>query len=297
MNDLNNLICREIKIDVTNICNLSCPLCPDTGRRTAKQQDPELMSFNKFKKFVDGIKVFPEQISFGSKHEPLINKSIFQMIDYINTKQKCLQTTILTNLNLLNSVSDLINSKVKNILIGLDGIDQESYSKYRVGGNFDVVINNIKLIQKYKKNNNLEYPKISIIFVVFRHNEHLIEQAKSFFNQLDVDITFRRTDIYNGFEDWLPINFDNADVKEKSKLCCDEPFKTVNINVFGDVYPCCAEEIIKFPIGNIFNESFEKIWNGKKMIDIRNFLLNKVQKKDIACLLCPIYKNNGYTDV
>ena len=141
MNDLNNLICREIKIDVTNICNLSCPLCPDTGRRTAKQQDQELMSFDKFKKFVDGIKVFPEQISFGSKHEPLINKSIFQMIDYINTKQKCLQTTILTNLNLLNSVSDLINSKVKNILIGLDGIDQESYSKYRVGGNFDVVIN------------------------------------------------------------------------------------------------------------------------------------------------------------
>lgn len=297
MNDLDNSICQEIKIDISNTCNLSCPLCPDTGRRAGKQQALKLMSFTDFKKFVDGIKIFPEQISFGSKHEPLINKSIFQMIDYINTKQKGLQTTILTNLNLLSSVSDLINSKVQNILVGLDGIDQESYSKYRVGGNFDVVINNIKLIQKYKNNNNLEYPKISIIFVVFRHNEHLIEQAKSFFYQLGVDITFRRTDFYNGFEDWLPIKFNNIDLKETSNIRCDEPFKMVNVNVFGDVYPCCAEEVMKFPIGNIFDEPFEKIWNGQKMIDIRNFLLNKLQNKSIACLLCPIYKNNGYTDV
>ena len=96
------------------------------------------MSFEEFKKFVDAIKVFPEQITFGSKHEPLINKSIFQMIKYLNGKREGLQTTILTNLNLLGSVSDLLESKVKSVLIGADGIDQETYEKYRIGGNFDV---------------------------------------------------------------------------------------------------------------------------------------------------------------
>jgi len=298
MNDLNNLICREIKIDVTNVCNLSCPLCPDTARRTGRQQAPRLMSFEEFKKFVDAIKVFPEQITFGSKHEPLINKSIFQMIKYLNGKREGLQTTILTNLNLLGSVSDLLESKVKSVLIGADGIDQETYEKYRIGGNFDVVIDNIKLIQHYKKKINSEYPKLSVVFVVFRHNENLMREAEAFFNELGVEVFFRRTDFYKGFEDWMPLNFRCADTKINREICCGEPFESLNINVFGEVYPCCAEEIVKFPVGNIFEQPLDEVWNGVKMRNIRDFLLNKtVQNSGVACLFCPVYKNNGCTDV
>lgn len=298
MNDFNNLICREIKIDVTNVCNLSCPLCPDTDRRTGREHAPKIMSFSEFKKFADSIKIFPEHITFGSKHEPLINKSIWKMIKYINDKNADLQTSILTNLNLLGSVSEMVESKVRNVLIGLDGIDQESYEKYRTGGNFDVVIDNIKLIQHYKKKINSEYPKLSVIFVVFRHNEHLTDLAKEFFKKFEVDVCFRRTDFYKGFEDWMPVNFQCLHEKTACGHCCNEPFESANINVFGDVYPCCAEEIIKFPVGNVFQQPFDEIWNGEKINNIRNFLLNKTAgNSGAACLFCPVYKRNGCTDV
>ena len=48
------------------------------------------------------------------------------------------------------------------------------------------------------------------------------------------------------------------------------------LDVYHDcsVYTCCADFINFYSIGNIYNESFENIWNGEKAIALREKMLN-----------------------
>ncbi len=293
--------CHFIKIDVTNTCNLSCPLCPNSYRRNKESIPVKNMSLKDFCDFINEMKTPPRSIGFGVNNEPLLNKDIFSMINFVNKKN--ITTTLFSNFTLSNNYSaeTIINSGIKYICIGLDGIDQQSYSKYRIGGNFDTVINSIKQIQEYKKLHNSEFPKIKIIFIVFKHNENLIEKAKKLFADMETPVFFRRTDLYAGFEDWFPVKFEQKNSNEdripvqhnKTDAICTEPFFSVTIDAFGNVYPCCGDGAFDFSVGNIFKESFDNIWNCEKMYNIRNVLQKKGNATNIPCINCPIYKQDN----
>lgn len=291
--------CEFIKIDITNSCNLSCPLCPNFYRRNKIKIPYKNISLQEFVNFINGFKVLPKGIGIGVNHEPLINDNVFDIIKFIDKKN--IITTLLTNFTLSNKfkTETIVNSGIKDIFIGLDGIDQESYSKYRIGGNFNVVIDSIKEIQKYKKQNNLEFPKIKIIFIVFRHNEDLLEEAKALFDNLGVSVFFRRTDFCDGFEDWFPVKFkqENCEIKNnKINAICADPFTSVTIDAFGNVYPCCGDCAYDYSVGNIFKNDFETIWKCDKICDIRNFLKNKNSNiNNVPCLNCPIYRQDNKT--
>lgn len=292
--------CQFIKLDVTNSCNLTCPLCPNSSRRNKQFIPSRDMSISEFTKFINEAKTI-KVIGFGVNNEPLLNKDIFKMIKISSDKN--ISTTLFSNFTLSNTyqIEEIVNSGIKYISIGLDGIDQQSYSKYRIGGNFDIVINSIKQIQKYKKLNNLEFPKITIIFIVCKHNEDLVNKAQKFFDNLNISVFFRRTDFYAGFENWFPTKFKQTNSNENKapfsdiniNSICLEPFVSATINSFGNVYPCCGDGAFDFSVGNIFNDSFENIWNSKKMKDIRIFLQKKGNISNVPCVNCPIYKNDN----
>lgn len=299
---MNKYSCKEIRLDISNICNLSCPLCPNTNRRNKKTEEKHLMSFENFKKLVDNIDSFVETISVGTKHEALLNDNIFLMTKYLHNKYPDTDINLLSNFNFNYNAEDIIKSGITNIIIGLDGIDQESYSKYRVGGNFNNVLQNIKQIQEYKNRYNLNIPTLTISFIVFSHNEHLIPKAKDLFSSLGINIFFRRTDYHDGYESWLPKNFHNEQTEEENKdinknIICQDPFNILDIDTFGNVLPCCAEEALNYFVGNIFEDKLSTIWNGIKLKQIRDFLISKQTENDnIPCKFCPVYKNNGYTN-
>ena len=64
---------------------------------------------------------------------------------------------------------------------GIDGIDQESLQKYRVGSNFKKVQENWRAF--IKAGGHAQWQ-----FIVFEHNEHLLEKAK----QMSIDEGFER---------------------------------------------------------------------------------------------------------
>ena len=45
----------------------------------------------------------------------------------------------------------IVDTKMHFIRLSIDGASQETYSRYRVNGNFDRVIENIKRLQAYKQ--------------------------------------------------------------------------------------------------------------------------------------------------
>ena len=57
-------------------------------------------------------------------------------------------------------------------------------------------------------------------------------------------------------------------------MFCTQPFNRIEIYENGDVYNCCPPFINNYSIGNIFEDSFDNIWNGEKIKKLRQKILN-----------------------
>ncbi|MCH8124955.1 hypothetical protein IIC38_03200 [candidate division KSB1 bacterium] len=64
----------------------------------------------------------------------------------------------------------------------MDGTNQETYEKYRVGGNFKLVFETLQRISQAKERLGSKTPHVELQFIVFKHNQgemdRLIEIAK-----------------------------------------------------------------------------------------------------------------------
>ncbi|HET9525863.1 MAG TPA: radical SAM protein, partial [Pyrinomonadaceae bacterium] len=152
-------------------CNLQCPACP-TGLRLGLRPtigiDEEL-----FKATIDQIGDYVFQLYMYNWGEPLLHKRTPEMIAY--AKNKDINVLLSTNLSIKltdDYIDRLVLSGLDRMLVSLDGVTQESYSKYRVRGDLALVRENLMRIQRAKQRLGRATPKVVWQFLVFRHNEH-----------------------------------------------------------------------------------------------------------------------------
>jgi radical SAM protein with 4Fe4S-binding SPASM domain len=265
----------SIAIEPTNRCNLKCPECP-TGNESLIRIKSE-SDINLYHKLIDETGKYLLSIIFYFQGEPFLNPDLFEMINYAS--QKGIYTITSTNGHFLNQKNSekIIKSGLDKLIISLDGISPEIYQIYRQGGNLNKVIEGIKTIVAAKKQLKSKTPKIVIQFLVFKSNQHQIEDAKIFAKVLGVDkIVFKTAQIYN-FKNGNPQIPDiskysrykkNEDgtysIKSKLKNRCWRMWSNPVITASGEIAVCCFDKNAEFGIGNISKASFQNIWKSKE---------------------------------
>ena len=121
-------------IEPTNHCNLKCPECP-SGLGTLTRP-LGLLTFEDFKKLVDEIKHTGFYVQLFFQGEPYINKNLSQMIEYAQMNK--VYISISTNGHFINAnnVDYILANAPDKLIFSVDGLDEESYQNYRVGGTF-----------------------------------------------------------------------------------------------------------------------------------------------------------------
>ena len=296
-------------IDPCNLCNLSCPFCPTGQKREVRTKGK--IKLDDFKAVLDKLGPYLIHIDLVNWGEPLLNENIFDMVKY--AKQYSMDIKIDTNLTCLNEAGaeKLVKSGLDKIVVSMDGLNEDTYSKYRVGGNFKTVMDNLKLLLKKRK--ELRSPKLYITwqFLVFRHNEHEINNAIKMGKKLGIDHV-GITKAFIGDKDWIPLNQEysnyNVDRIDKSELTsehfkvfdnafCNWPWEAIAINTNGSVSVCCSVEEEKDDFGNIFDQPFEELWNSEKYQDARAYIKNRKDEKRDAKNICIGCKHLGLINI
>ncbi len=268
-----------ITVDPVNICNLRCPLCATNHSKYKK----EMMSFPLFKNIIDKVPS-AKVVNLFNWGETFLNPDIFKMIAYAKSREYI--TTIHSNFS-LNKDDEFFQKIVKSgldvLVLSIDGASRESYSKYRVGGNFERVLENIGSVVRMKKHLNSKKPKIIWKFVVNQFNEHEIEKAEEMAKEYGISFVTDKMGLGDDLPDiqleesieerkryWLPENRDYLFPRYMGNYkpplfngVCVQLFTTMIINPDGKVFPCCwlANEDSVF--GDLKNDSFDSIWNNK----------------------------------
>ena len=84
----------------------------------------------------------------------------------------------------------------------------------------------------------------------------------------------------------------------KAVKVCPYPFYNLIINPDGDVTACCADWKRKLVFGNLNNQSFQEIWNGKILRDFWKEMLKGNKSCYEMCSKCilPMYDCNDNID-
>lgn len=238
-------------------------------------------------------------------------------MQYAYRKNVALQAQNGANLNRVNDdiLEALVKYKFCRFVCSVDGANQRTYSLYRVKGDYDRVIDNIRKINHYKMKYRCAFPAITWQFMAFGHNEHEISKARALAKELDMDFYVKLswndlyTETFSAGKDRELIKkesglgvADRREYEEKfgksylEKTCHQLWFKP-RINYDGKLLGCTINYWAN--LGNIFEEGLQECLNGEKMDYARKMVLGMTEEKEgIACSNCKIYqgmkKNNSW---
>lgn len=294
-------------IDPCNYCTLHCPFCP-TGQNRGTRTKGKL-GLADFKDVIDKLGPYLIHVDLVNWGEPFLNEDVFEMVRY--AKRHSADIKIDTNMNHFSeeAAEKLILSGLDKIVVSIDGLTPQTYGKYRRGGNFNSAMENLKLLLKKRKKLNSPKPYITWQFLVFRHNEHEVEEAIRTANKLGVD-HIGITKAFIGDKDWIPENpeysnygqikdrdmtFNHFKADEK-RFCC-WPWEAVAVNPNGSVSPCCSVEDESDDFGNFFDGPFEELWNGDKYRTARDFIRDKASAASADKHICVRCRHMGLINV
>lgn len=295
---------RTVFLDPINACNLRCPLCV-TGAQIASYKATR-MSYRCFQRIVDGMPHVKELLLFNWG-EPFLNPDIFDMVEYASAKG--IKTTIDTNFSIERDEEffrNIVECGLDTLRLSIDGTTQESYGKYRIRGDLDLVLSNLDTLLRVRRTLGAEAPFIVWKFIVHRHNEHELETARRMARERGIAFITSEMGLGDDLPDarfagsleerrreWLPRS---DEIKRgyyigeyKYPLIdrrCTYLFSLPVIAPDGKVFPCCYTSDERNVFGDLNESSFEEIWNNEKFVSARNLFLQSVARKDAAGVVC-----------
>jgi len=283
----------SISIEPTTSCNLRCPECPSGLRSFSRPTG--MMRHETFHKIIDELHEYLTYLILYFQGEPYLNPGFLDAVKYANCKKIYTATSTNAHYLTIDNAIATVESGLNRVIISLDGIDQESYEKYRVGGNLQKVISSIENIVEAKKKRKNTSPYIILQFLLFKHNILQIPEIKELAKKLGVDkLELKTAQVYdyeNGSdlipqEDKFSRYRHNGNsqyiIKNDHFNKCWKMWHSCVMTWDGNIVPCCFDKDARYTMGNIHEQSFTEIWNGEKYQDFRFRLLTNRKGIDIC---------------
>ena len=166
---------RNIEIEISTHCNAACPQCPRNNYGGKTIENLPLINWNlaQFKTVldIDFVKQLELIYFCGTYGDPLMNADLPKMCEWLMQVNPALKIGIHTNGGVGRTQTyEQLAKLVDFIAFGIDGLSDTNHL-YRKNTNWDSIIGNADTFIK-------SGGKAVWDFIVFRHNQHQVDQAR-----------------------------------------------------------------------------------------------------------------------
>jgi MoaA/NifB/PqqE/SkfB family radical SAM enzyme len=246
------------------------------------------MSPEVFKKIADECGKYHSVIRLTGGGEPLLHPQMIELIEY--AKDKGAKIGLITNGSLLtpHTVHRLLDCEVDAIEISADAADKSTYSKVRVGLDFDKLLNKVRYLMYWR--NQLEAETKVIVSIVNQKGVD-VESAVKFWSKIVDNVQVRK---------YLTWNINDAGQSAdpeplmKDREPCPFPFERLNFDSRGKAVFCSFDIAGETDFGNVKDQSIKSIWNGAKLRFARKLLLAGEYEKIDLCKKCPDWRYRSW---
>jgi MoaA/NifB/PqqE/SkfB family radical SAM enzyme len=187
----NSSVKFAVHVEATTRCNSRCPSCPrfiDSTPITNPALVLDEIKIDEFKAWLppEFLQQHAECFNFcGNYGDPMMCTDIVEIIEYLvenNVLKIALHTNGgMRNKKVWNRLGQLLNKRNRHVVWSVDGLE-DTNNLYRREVKWKNIVNNIK-----EFNSTGGYSIHD--FLVFKHNEHQVEEVKAFFKSLGVKDT------------------------------------------------------------------------------------------------------------
>jgi len=280
-----------MKIEPTPLCHLRCVSCyqRDLSFKKALLQENNgnmYLSLDDLKAIVGPVKGALVGVSLSHYGEPLLNPHVSSLIEYLHGNN--IAVSFPTNLSFRfddDQVDRLVRSGLDCLEVSLDGTTEATYSQYRVGGDFHLVLGNVRLLADRKRVLGIRRPKLIWKFIEFEHNRHEVPLI----GQLWRSLGFDGYEVHGDYMSRSSKQLRGESVRRivDAQRVCFWPWNTMIVRWDGSVRPCCSiEEGID--LGNAIRSDVRDLWRSERYRSLRAGFDKKAygQKMALVCKIC-----------
>lgn len=247
----------DIVVETSAVCNARCIMCPQ-----GKFKRPPFMDDDEFCNIIDqcvgrGL----VQVSFSFYGEPLMDQRLEERVAYVSSKLPETHIIMFTNGSLLTKERSegLLNAGMREVIFSIDSLDKKTYESIRVGLDFDTVMRNLRDFRAI--NDAMGNPALLRIHMTAMPRNNA-EAAKM--RTLDgISVSVGPCD-GRGKEGREP-HYGSL----RTKGPCDVLWNSLIVMTDGTAVMCCQDFSPSVPMGNVFEEGVEGVFNNAKYTKCR----------------------------
>ncbi len=273
-----------VSIEISSVCNLKCTYCPHHLNLRPRQ----FMSDITFYHLMEGIKdLGVSRAHISGNGEPTLHPKFANII--VQLAQSVKYLSVVTNGQWDdNDISlALLTAPVDLIEISVDGCDQESYERSRVGAKFDRLLNNLSsLKQKGKKHCSLIHARLMVRPSDEPHKKKMVSFWKHYADVVSANPVIKEDQVNDDEDVYLLWQFEKRSYPNR----CAKLFRDINVFWDGRVPLCGSLEHrtgVPNPIlGNVNTHSLKRLWNTPLMRQYRQGHRYRDYDKIPCCIGC-----------
>lgn len=254
-------------IEPTSKCTLECPLCDRTWfYETFKRRNLHEINIDHL---VDFVGPNADIYMCGNNGDPIYHSKFLELCERL--KANNCRISITTNGSAKTKkwwqkLNDILDQN-DTITFSIDGLEDTNHL-YRKNAKWKSIMDAVNVLQKRRCKMNWK-------FIVFKHNQHQIKDAKELATKLKFDhFSLEHSDRWMGKKDLMPdrefvdtyyqhqqqVLIDSNYNTKMQPICLvnDEPSNDLYIDAEGDFYPCCWLGTYRYKFKSVFSPKDQK---------------------------------------
>jgi radical SAM protein with 4Fe4S-binding SPASM domain len=270
-----------LQIEPTSICNYRCVFCYQIDSSFNKKSNGMMgtMPFDLFKSLIDEAEGNCEAISLASRGEPLICPNIDKMLAY--TEGKFLALKLNTNAWFLDEMKchAILQAGVNTVVFSADSASEPSYSNFRVGGQLERVVKNIKRFHEIREKQYAHSSTISRVSGVKIPGSDDIDHMERFWADWVDQVSFVD---YNPWENTYQQPVNNI------TTACSDLWRRMFVWWDGSVNPCDSDYKSTLCVGKTPKNKLSTLWRSQQYEALRENHKNKKRQQCNPCDRCAV---------
>lgn len=286
-----------VSVEPANVCQLRCPACP-VGQRSRQSSAVSLqpfMSLDVWRRVLDEIRDTAFVVQFYFQGEPLLHKDLPRMIR--EAHEAGLYTIVSTNAQAMTETlaEQIVASGLDRIIVSMDGLTDETYNAYRVGGSLEKCKEALRWLRRGKRKVESGKPIIELQCLRLKTNEHEWAEFKRVYKTLGADrLVFKTAQLYD-YQNGHPLmpsdsrysryiqGADGLYHRRRLSKGCFRVWSGCVITTTGEVLPCCYDKSHAHAYGNIMSTSLAELFASDRA---RAFRQAAYQQSPQICQEC-----------
>ena len=287
-----------ISVEPAAVCQLHCPECPVGMAKTVSLTEDRPASPDRVQ---TGLPLMPREVwervlreaapyahtmQFYFQGEPLLNKDLPRMV--AEASAAGLYTIVSTNAQAMTAetAEALVKAGLDRIIVSMDGLTQESYGAYRVGGSVEKCKQALRLLREAKQRWHGR-TMIELQCLRLRTNEHEWSAFERTYKSLGADrLVFKTAQLYdyNNGHPLMPSDArysryeqgaDGEWHRKHLRRTCLRVWSGAVVTTDGEVLPCCYDKSRAYAYGNIMVSPLKELFGNAKAVAFRKAALRE----------------------